>query len=339
MRVVLDAMGGDLAPAQPVEGAVMALRRSGGAVTLVGRAAQIEAELARHDTTGLDLQVVDAPDVIAMDELSPASAVRTRPNSSISRGMTLVRQGEGQGFVTMGHTGAALAGATFRLGRVHGVRRPGLAIPFPTVSGYCVLIDIGANPDVKPVFLAQWGVMGAVYAERVLGIARPRVGLVSNGEERGKGSPAVQGALPLLEASGVNFVGNVEGGDITLGGADVAVVDGFTGNVLIKFAETMPTLIGQILRETLARDVLAVPTGLLLRRALRKARGRIDYRTMGGALLLGVRGVVIIGHGRSDAEAVATAIQLAARAVDNRMVEAIETALAAGPDWAAEEDA
>jgi phosphate acyltransferase len=327
IRIIVDAMGGDDAPRQPVAGAVRAARAFGKPIVLVGRQPDIEAELAAHDHADLDLTVVHAPDVIAMHELAPASAVRSSPDSSIARGMTLVRQGHAGAFVTMGHTGAALAGATFRLGRLHGVLRPGLATPFPTVNGRCVMIDIGANADVRPAFLAQFGVMGAAYAERVLGIANPRVGLVSNGEERGKGSAAVQQAVPLLEASGVNFIGNIEGRDIPLGTADVVVLDGFTGNVLVKFAEGTPALVASILRQSLAGDLLAIPTGLLLRRLMQRARSRMDYRSTGGAVLLGVRGVVVIGHGRSDAEAVTTAIGVAVRAVENGLVEAIASGI------------
>jgi phosphate acyltransferase len=328
MRIVVDAMGGDHAPREAVRGAVQGARRHGLSVVLVGRESDIDAELALLDASGLGISVVHAPDVIDMHELSPAEAVRTSPDSSVARGMSLVRTGEAQAFVTMGHTGAALAGATFRLGRLRGVRRPALATRFPTTKGPCVLIDIGANTEVKPEHLAQFGVMGAAYAERVLGIDRPRVGLVSNGEERGKGSPAVQAAVPLLEASGLNFVGNIEGRDFALGAVDVAVVDGFTGNVVLKFGEAVPLVLASVLREALAGDILAVPTGLLLRRAMRRAQGRIDYRALGGAVLLGVRGVVLIGHGRSDAEAVATAIGAAARAVDHGLVQAIADGVA-----------
>jgi glycerol-3-phosphate acyltransferase PlsX len=277
----------------------------------------------------LDVSVVHAPDTIAMDELAPAAAIRRSPDSSIARGMRLVRDGEGDAFVTMGHTGAALAGAMFRLGRLRGVRRPALATPFPTLAGPCVLLDVGANTEVRPEHLLQFAVMGASYAEKVLGVARPRVGLVSNGEERGKGTGDVRDAVPLLEASGLNFIGNIEGHDIALGTADVAVMDGFTGNVLLKFAEGAGALVGRFLRDAIGRDPLAVTGALLMSGALGRLRRRMDYRPYGGAVLLGVRGVVIIGHGRSDGEGVKAAVRAAARGVEGGLVRSISDGIAA----------
>jgi glycerol-3-phosphate acyltransferase PlsX len=323
MRIVIDAMGGDLAPRAAVEGAVLAARAFHQTCLLVGRAPEIEAALAGQQCGGLDIELVHAPDVIAMDELSPAQAIRTTPDNSISRAIALVRDGEADAFVTAGHTGATLAAATFGLGRLPGVRRPALATPFPTRLGPCVLIDIGANAEVKPEYLLQFGVMGAAYAERVLGIQWPRVGLVSIGEERGKGTTVVQQALPLFEASRLHFIGNVEGRDIPAGLTDVAVMDGFTGNVMIKFAEGLAGLVEQLLREAAQGDPLGLLGGLLLRPSLRRARRRMDYRAYGGAVLLGVRGVVVIGHGRSDPEAVKTAVGVAVRAVENDLVGAI----------------
>jgi glycerol-3-phosphate acyltransferase PlsX len=322
-------MGGDHAPAAPVAGAVLAADALDVRPLLVGPEEVVRAELARLEASAARLEIVHAPDVIGMDETAPAAAVRRSPDSSISRGMSLVRHGEAEAFVTVGHTGATLAGALFRLGRLPGVRRPALATPFPTLAGPCVLLDVGANADVRPEYLLQFAVMGAAYAERVLGIAEPRVGLLSIGEERGKGSQVVQDALPLLESSGLDFIGNVEGGDIPAGATDVVVTDGFTGNVLIKFAEGVAELVQHLLRDAATSDPLALVGGLLSRRAMRRARQRIDYRGYGGALLLGVRGVVVIGHGRSDPEAVKRAIEVAARAVDGGLVAAIEQGLEA----------
>lgn len=328
MRIVVDAMGGDFAPRAAVEGAVQAARAYRSTIVLVGRAPEIEAQLARQQAGGLDLEIVHAADVIAMDELAPAEAIRTTPQNSISRGVALVRDGEADAFVTAGHTGATLAGATFGLGRLPGVRRPALATPFPTLGGPCVLIDIGANAEVKPEYLLQFGVMGAAYAERVLDIRRPRVGLVSIGEERGKGNLAVREASSLLEASNLNFIGNIEGREIPSGNVDVAVMDGFTGNVMIKFAEGLAGLVERMLREAATGDPLGMLGGLLLRPSLRRARRRMDYRAYGGAVLLGVRSVVVIGHGRSDSEAIKTAIGVAVRAVENDLIGAIATGVA-----------
>lgn len=315
-------MGGDNAPAATVEGAVAAARE-GRQVTLVGRTADIERELRRIGAPGGLVDVADAPDVVDMHDLSPAEAARSSPGASISVCMTMARHGQGEAVVTMGHTGAGLAAAMLRLGRLPGVRRPALAVPFPTVAGPCLLIDIGANVDVKAEYLAQFGVMGAAYAHGVLGVENPRVGLVSIGEEAGKGSEVVQEAFGLLEASGLNFVGNLEGRDIPAGVADVAVVDGFTGNVIIKFAEGLGALVERMLREAAHSDPMGMLGGLLMRPSLRRARGRMDYRAYGGAALLGVKGMVVIGHGRSDASAVRTAIEVAARGVASDVVGAI----------------
>jgi glycerol-3-phosphate acyltransferase PlsX len=329
MGIAVDAMGGDRAPAVIVEGAVMAARE-GTAVVLVGREAQVRAELDRLGAAGLPIDVRDAPGVVAMSELSPAEAVRSDPDSSISRAMTLLRHGEAEAVITMGHTGAGLAAALLRLGRIPGVRRPALAAPFPTQMDHpCVLLDIGANADVRPEDLFQFGVMGAAYAEGVLGVHNPRVGLVSIGEEAGKGNHRVQEAWPLLQASPLNFVGNLEGRDITAGAADVAVVDGFTGNVIIKFAEGLSTLIQDILRDAAMGDPLGMLGGLLMRPAIGRARRRLDYRTYGGAALLGVRGMVVIGHGRSDATAVKVAIDVARKGVESDVAGAIERGVAA----------
>ncbi len=317
-------MGGDFGPGPAVDGAVRAARRFDVPIVLVGRDREIQAELAKLDTRGLPIEVVHASQVVGMHEASPAAAVRRAPDSSISIGMSLVRRGEADAFVTVGHTGAVLAGALFRLGRIKGVRRPALTTPFPTVKGVCALIDIGANADVRPGYLLQFGVMGATYAERILEIAEPRVGLVSLGEEPGKGNKCVVRALPLFQASELHFIGNVEGRDIPLGNVDVAVMDGFTGNVVMKFAEGAAGFVHHMLREAAASGALAMLGGALLRPSLRRAETAMDYRSYGGALLLGVRGVVVIGHGRSEPAAIEKAVEVAMRGVDGDLVGAIQ---------------
>ncbi len=324
MRIAIDAMGGDNAPAAIVDGAVRAARETDARIILVGRADAVEAELARHSTSGLAIEVVHAPEMIAMDELAPAQAVRNSEGNSLSVGTRLLRTGEADGFVTAGNTGASMTAAAFGLGRIRGVRRPALVGPFPTTGNYpCALIDIGANVAVRPVDLLLFGVMGAAYAQSILDIESPRVGLVTIGEERGKGTAVVQAALPLLESSTLNFVGNLEGRDIPLGGADVAVTDGFTGNVLLKFAEGLSVLVRETLEQEARRDPFSAIGGILMRPAFGRARKRWDYRRFGGAMLLGVRGTVVIGHGRSDDEAIVSAVRVAMRGVERRLVGAI----------------
>jgi phosphate acyltransferase len=331
VRIVVDAMGGDFCPRNPVEGAVLAARAFGRPIILVGREDEVRAELARRDTRGLDITVHHAPDVVAMDVQSPAEVVRRNPNSSIAQGMSLVRHGEADAFVTMGHTGATLAGAMFRLGRVHGVQRPALASPFLTMKKPVVLVDVGANADVRPEFLQQFAIMGSAYSEAIMGVPRPRVGILTIGEERGKGNQTVQEALPLLETSELNFIGNIEGRDIPSGDVDVVVMDGFTGNVVVKLAEGLGILVNQMIRDTIKSNPMSMLGGLLLRPSLAKARAKMDYRGYGGAMLLGVRGIVVIGHGRSDGEAIRTAVGVAIRGVEAGLVQSIADAVSRHP--------
>jgi len=315
-------MGGDHAPAVTIEGAVHAARAYDVTVVLVGREDVVQRELAKHDTEGLDLPIVHASQVIEMDE-HPAAAVRAKKDSSMVVGMQLVHRGEADAFVSMGNTGGVLAAALFHLGRIRGVDRPALSTVFPTREGHCFILDIGANADVKPHYLLQFAQMGAAYAKLVLGFENPRIGLVSNGEEPGKGSMLVQEAYALLANSGLNFIGNVEGKDIPRGLADVVVTDGFTGNVIIKLSEGVAGMLMEVIEEEVRRRPLAMAGALLAKSAFRAVKGRLDYRQYGGGALLGVNGVVIVGHGRSDALAVQNAIGVARRAVEQNIVEAI----------------
>lgn len=329
MKIVLDAMGGDQAPAVTVEGGVRAAQSLDVSVVLVGREDAIKRELEKHETAGLDLPIVHAGQVIEMDEHQPASAVRSKKDSSMVVGMQLVRRGEADAFVSAGNTGGVLAAALLNLGRIKGVQRPALSTIFPTRTGHCFLLDIGANADAKPAYLQQFAIMGAVYAERVLGFENPRVGLVSNGEEPGKGSQLVQEAFELLAHTDLNFIGNVEGKDIPRGLADVVVTDGFTGNVIIKLSEGVGRLLMEIIEAEIRQRPLAVAGALLAKGAFDAVKGRLDYRRYGGGALLGVNGVVIIGHGRSDAPAIVKAIEVAQQAVEQNIVEVIRTGISA----------
>jgi len=237
MKIVVDTMGGDYAPDITIHGAVWAARDFDLEMQLVGRPEVIQAELSKHDTAGLNLSVISASQVIDMDDHNPAAAVKAKPDSSMVVGIQMLKRGETDAFVTAGHSGGALAAALLHLGRIRGIRRPAIATVYPTVSerGFCFLLDIGANADCKPEYLYQFALMGSAYTERVLDIPNPRVAIVSNAEEEGKGNMLVQDTLPLLKNSTFNFVGNVEGKDIPAGLADVVVTDGFTGNVIPRF--------------------------------------------------------------------------------------------------------
>jgi glycerol-3-phosphate acyltransferase PlsX len=243
-------------------------------------------------------------------------------------GMNLLKRGEAEAFFSAGNTGGVMAVALFRLGRIKGIRRPALSTIYPTMKGSCVLLDIGANTDCKPEWLLQFGVMGSVYAEKVLGIREPRVGIVSNGEEEGKGSILVKEAYELLKASHLNFIGNVEGRDIPQGLADVVVTDGLTGNVIIKLSEGLAKFVATILESEIKSSAFTTLGGMLARPALGRAREVLDYSETGGAPLLGVNGVVIIGHGHSNARAIKNGLGVAKRAVEGGMLQAIREGLA-----------
>jgi glycerol-3-phosphate acyltransferase PlsX len=329
MRIVVDAMGGDRAPSVVVDGAVQAARDLGLEIVLVGQHRAVQAELDKYDTSGLGLRLHSASEVIEMDE-HPAAAVKAKKDSSMVVGMDLVKRREADAFFTAGNSGGALAAALFRLGRIRGIKRPALSSIFPsqTPQGYSFLLDIGANADCKPEYLLQFAIMGSVYAERVLGVPNPRVAIVSNGEEEGKGNQLVQETAPLLRASPLNFVGNAEGKDVPWGLADVLVTDGFTGNVMIKLSEGVAKFLLDVLKEEITSRGVSKVGGLLAKPAFDEVRRRLDYREYGGAPLLGVDGVVIVGHGRSDALAVRNGIRMAAQTVENGVLEAIKQGLA-----------
>ncbi len=333
MRIVLDAMGSDRAPAPDVEGAVRAARRYGHEIILVGRQAELEAELAKHSTADLPLSIVHAEQIIGMSE-HPGQAVRQKPDSSMVVAMRLVRDGQADAYVSAGNSGGTLAAALAsagRLGRIRGIRRPALTTVLPTISGgKALMLDIGANTDCRPEWLVQFAVMGSIYAQRVMGVASPRVALLSNGEEATKGDALVIAAHDALErVPDLNFVGNVEGKDLLMGNADVIVSDGFVGNVVIKTAEGVATMLLQLLRTNVKASPITSLGGVLARPAFRRVGKVLDYREYGGAPLLGVNGVTIIAHGRSDPLAIESAIRVAAEAVNGSVVDRIREGIEA----------
>jgi len=323
MKIMLDAMGGDHAPQVTVEGGVLAAQELGLEVVLVGREEAIRRELAKYETGGLSLSVVHASQVIKMED-KPATAVKAKKDSSMVVGMDLVKRGEAQAFVSAGNSGGVMVAALFHLGRIKGIQRPALCAIFVSREGPLCILDVGANTDCKPLYLLQFAIMGSVYMERVLGVEKPRVGIISTGEEEGKGNQLVLDTYPLLKESGLNFIGNVEGKDVFSGLADVVVTDGFTGNVMVKLTEGAAGFLGEVIEEEIKRSPLTALGGLLAKPAFSRMKKRLDYSEYGGAPLLGVNGVVIVGHGRSNAKAVKNALRMAKRTVEGGMIEAIK---------------
>jgi glycerol-3-phosphate acyltransferase PlsX len=322
-------MGSDSYPVPDVAGAVLAAREwPEDHVILVGQADAISEQLRGVDTRGLNLEIVDAPEVIEMDD-EPAWAAREKKVSSMHVGMGLVRDGKADAFVSAGNTGGVLAVATLHtLKRIRGVKRPALAAILPLPAGNFVTLDIGANADCKPDYLLQFALMGSVYARAVLGRSEPRVALLSNGEERGKGNQLVKETTKLLEDSDLAFVGNVEPKEAMGYSADVVVHDGFTGNIFIKTTESAASMLTDLIRQEIKGGPVTSVGGLLARPAFRRVAKHVDPFEIGGGPLLGVNGVVIVAHGRSNARALKNAIGQARQAVRGGVVEAIRSGLA-----------
>jgi glycerol-3-phosphate acyltransferase PlsX len=309
VRIALDAMGGDRAPGVIIDGAIQATIEVGGdlRILLVGRREDVEPVLAQRAVVTDSIDLVDARDVIAMDE-QPSATLRKKRDSSIAIGLRMQHKGEADGFVSAGNTGAVVANALFTLGRIPGVKRPAIATVVPNRVGGCILLDVGANIECTADHLYQYGVMGSCYAERVLGKANPGVGLLNVGEESSKGTEVVRAAYHLLKAGEMNFIGNVEGRDLFAGNVDVAVCDGFVGNIVLKFTESVVDMVSVGMKQAMTSTLRGRLGGLLLRPAFRGLRRRFDYAEYGGAPLLGLGGVVMIAHGSSSVRAIKNAI-------------------------------
>ncbi len=319
-RIALDAMGGDHAPTETVAGAVEAHHR-GVDVVLVGDQQLLEEELESH---GVDLEIVSAPEIIAMGD-DPAKALREKPESSIAVCARLVKSGEATGFVSAGSTGAAMAAAAIIVGRSPGVSRPAIATVFPTAGSPTLVLDSGANPEVTAQHLYQFAVMGSVAAEALLDASNPRIGLLSIGEEKGKGRDLEREAYDLLEAGSFNFIGNVEGRDVSTDRADVIVTDGFSGNIFLKTTEGTAMLITSLVKEALG--TLAPGTQAEVMSALSGVMGRLDWENHGGAQLLGVKGTVIIAHGSSTRRSIVNALQMAHDSAESSVPARVASAL------------
>ena len=309
VRVAVDAMGGDFGVSVAVAGSVSAARRYGLALTLVGREAAIKAELEKADVSGLDLRVVDAAEEVGMAEKVGRPALKKR--SSILLAVELVQRGDADAFFSAGNTAACWTIAKMQLGTLPEIDRPALTAVVPNIKGKTVLLDVGANATCKSRHLEEFAVMGSLYAEEVLKIARPRVGLMSMGEEASKGTDLTREVHAALKDSHLNFVGNVEGHEVFNGEADVVVMDGFTGNVILKSSETLASSIVHMLKEEIRKRPLAMAGAVLAKGAFSALKKRIDPREVGGAPLLGVKGCCVIGHGKSDAFAVSEGIRTA----------------------------
>ncbi len=328
VRIAIDAMGGDHGPPVVLEGALAAARHLDLELVLVGQHGLLEELLSRvPDRAALRVRIVDAPDVVAMHE--PSAMARRRGASSIRVAAELVASGDAAALVSVGHTGASVVAAHASFGMIPGVERPALATVIPTRQGSAVLLDAGATVECRPSHLLQFAVMGSVYATIALGTESPRVGLLSIGEEESKGNELTREAHQLLKASSLNFIGNVEGRDIYSGSADVIVCDGFTGNVVLKTSEGLVDVVETLLGEELQGTFSSQVGSLLSRRAFRRFRRRVDYSEYGGAPLLGVAGLAIVGHGRSSAKAIRNAVATASRFATADVLRRIERGIAA----------
>ena len=327
MRIAVDAMGGDHAPLVNVDGAVAAAREFGIPSFLVGRSSELAPLLEDSGYTGGDIEIVDAPEVVTMEDPATA-AIRKKRNSSIRIAANLVRDGRAEGLVSAGHTGAAMVSAKMVIGTIEGVDRPALAAVLPNLEGHCLLLDVGANPDAKTQHFKEFAVMGSIYAQLVFGKPSPSIGLMSIGEEESKGNERSKEAFQTLKETGLHFIGNVEGRDVFSGKVDVVVTDGFTGNVILKVSESLAEMVEKLLREEIKRTLKASVGFLLSRTAFRRFKQRLDYSEYGGAPLLGVKGCVIICHGRSSAKAVKNAIRLAAEFSRQRLAQKIQSSIA-----------
>jgi glycerol-3-phosphate acyltransferase PlsX len=326
MRIVVDAMGSDTHPFPEIQAVVQAVERWQDPIFLVGPEAELRKRVDLYPKRAHLIEIVHAPEVLEMTD-KPARSARGKADNSMAVAVDLVKDGRADAFVTAGNTGGAMATALFRLGRLQGVKRPAVAPFFPVKEGRALVIDIGANTDCKPLFLLQFAQMGALYVERVLGIRNPKIGLLSNGEEAGKGNQLVKETYPLLDESGLNFIGNVEPKEVYAGQADVVVTDGFYGNIFLKTSEAVASFLTSVIKEEITSGLMTSLGGLLAKPAFDRVGDMLDPAEYGAAPLLGVDGLVFIGHGRSDDRALLNAIHAARQAVESDFMQALRGSL------------
>lgn len=326
MKVVIDAMGGDLAPVETIKGATEAVNELGVEVVLVGDEQRIKQELKNYRLRTEAVSVVNAPEVVGMGE-SPAAALRKKKNSSIAIATKLVKEGQGQAVVSAGNTGAAMGAALLGFGRIKGINRPAIVSVLPTLTGHTMMLDVGANAECDPQNLRQFAVMGNIYAHKILRVEKPKVALLNIGAEETKGNPVYVEAFKLIKQSKLNFIGNIEGRDIIHGVADVIVCDGFVGNIVLKFGEGLAADLMAMIREELDKNIFVKVGAAMVFSQAKGLRRRIDYAESGGAPLLGVNGVCIVCHGSSQAKAIKNAIRVAKECVEKNMVQCIKESI------------
>jgi len=326
MKIIVDAMGGDFAPRVVIEGAIAAAKEYNVQISLVGDAEKIKSLLGKFGYKGDNISVHPASEVIGMSE-SAATSVRRKKDSSIVVGLNLVKEGRGDAFFSAGNTGAVVCAATLGLGLLPGIERPGISIVVPTLKGISLIVDVGANIDAKPLHLFQYGIMADAYFHYILNRPNPKIGLLNIGEEESKGTEVIKETRELFEKSSLNFIGNVEGKDLFSGKSDIVVCDGFVGNVALKVTESVVETMQFFLKKHLLSNPLGKLGLLFLKPSLMRFKKELDYSEYGGAPLLGVNGVVIIGHGRSNAKAIKNAIRVAKEEVERKFIEKIMEAI------------
>lgn len=323
MKIVVDAMGGDFGVVSNVKGAIDATTELGVQVILVGDEVAIKEELDKHGYKGADIEIVDAKEVITNED-KPAKAIRRKKNSSIVVGMGLIKEGKADAIVSAGNTGAVLAGGLFIVGRIKGIDRPALAPFYPSRNKPSVLLDAGANADCKPRYLQQFAIMGSIYANKILGVESPKVGIVNIGAEKGKGNELVKESYELLENTNLNFVGNIEAREVPEGIVDVVVCDGFVGNTILKLSEGLAKTLFTQMKEVFMSSVINKLGALMLKSGFKQLKAKLDYSEYGGALLIGLKSPVIKAHGSSDSKAIKNAIRQAKNIVATDVVEKIK---------------
>ncbi len=323
MAIILDAMGSDKFPDPEIEGAIAASKLIDNEIILVGNEKIVGPKLNSFSPNHPGITIEHAPEVVDMWD-KPVESAQKKPDNSMAVGVRLVKEGKGDAFVTAGNTGGAMFNALRVLGRIKGVQRPALTAIFPTKKDRCIVVDIGANADCRPEFLQQFAILGSIYAQNILGNPNPRVGLLSNGEEAGKGNQLVKDAFALLSKTKINFIGNVEPKELFGGEAEVVITDGFTGNVLVKSSEAVAKMITEVLKESLMGSFRTKLGALLAKPAFSKIKNLIDPSEIGAAPLLGIDGLVFVGHGRSDARAITSSLLLADRAIKSGLMADIK---------------